>query len=107
MSLEAAYFGNRGVWEEARNLMSINAISPARFQALGLDLTNAATRTLLTSSISSTTAANAGFKAPYAGFPSSASVAQSLRPFPEYNDGLATWFDPLGNSSYDGPGQVH
>jgi hypothetical protein len=28
-------------------------------------------------------------------------VAQSLRPFPEYNDPLATWFDPLGNSWYD------
>jgi hypothetical protein len=28
-------------------------------------------------------------------------VAQTLRPFPEYNDGLAVWFDPLGNSWYD------
>jgi hypothetical protein len=102
MSLEAAYVGNRGVWEEARNLMSINAISPARLQALGLDLTNAATRTLLTSSITSAAAVAAGYKLPYAGFPTSASVAQSLRPFPEYNDSLSTWFDPLGNSSYDG-----
>jgi hypothetical protein len=101
MTLEAAYVGNRGVWEEARNLISINAISPARLQALGLDLTNPATRTLLTSSISSTTASNAGFKAPYAGFPGIASVAQSLRPFPEYNDSLSTWFSPLGNSWYD------
>jgi hypothetical protein len=101
ISLEAAYVGNRGVWEEARNLISINAISPARLQALGLDLTNAATRALLTSSISSATAANAGFKAPYAGFSPTASVAQSLRPFPEYNDALSTWFSPLGNSSYD------
>jgi hypothetical protein len=82
--------------------MSINAISPARLQALGLDLTNAATRTLLTSSITSAAAVAAGYKLPYAGFPTSASVAQSLRPFPEYNDSLSTWFDPLGNSSYDG-----
>ncbi len=101
ISLEAAYVGNRGVWEEARNLISINAISPARLQALGLDLTNPATRSLLTSSISSATAANAGFKAPYAGFSPTASVAQSLRPFPEYNDALSTWFSPLGNSTYD------
>ena len=28
-------------------------------------------------------------------------MAQSLRPFPEYNDPLAEWFDPLGNSWYD------
>jgi hypothetical protein len=101
MTLEAAYVGNRGAWEEARNLVSINAISPARLAALGLDLTNAATRTLLTSQIGSATAAAAGFKVPYAGFPTTASVAQALRPFPEYNDSLTTWFDPLGNSWYD------
>jgi hypothetical protein len=101
MSIEAAYVGNRGVWEEARGLMALNAISPARLQALGLDITNLATRTLLTSSICSPAAAAAGFRIPYAGYPCSASVAQSLRPFPEYNDGLATWFDPLGDSWYD------
>ncbi len=101
MTLEAAYVGNRGVWEEARGMLSLNAISPARLQALGLDLTNPATRTLLGSQICSTTASNAGFKLPYAGFPCTASVAQSLRPFPEYNDALSAWFDPLGNSWYD------
>ncbi|MBZ5622068.1 MAG: TonB-dependent receptor [Acidobacteriia bacterium] len=101
MSLEAAYVGNRGVWEEARGMVSINAISPARLQALGLDLTNPATRSLLTSQICSATATAAGYKLPYASFPCTASVAQSLRPFPEYNDGLATWFSPLGNNWYD------
>ncbi len=101
MSLEAAYVGNRGVWLEARGLAMINAISPAKIQALGLDLTNPATRTLLTSGICSTTATNAGYKVPYAGYPCSASVAQSLRPFPEYNDALAEWFNPVGNSWYD------
>ena len=101
MSLEAAYVGNRGVWLEARGLAAINAISPARLQALGLDLTNPATRTLLTSTICSTTAINAGYKLPYAGYPCSASVAQTLRPFPEYNDSLATWFNPVGNSWYN------
>jgi hypothetical protein len=70
-------------------------------QALSLDLTNAATRTLLTSQICSTAAVNAGYKLPYAAFPCTASVEQSLRPFPEFNDALATWFDPLGNSWYD------
>ncbi len=101
MSLEAAYVGNRGVWEEARGLAALNANSPARMQALGLDLTNAATRTLLTSQIGSATAAAAGYKLPYAGYPTNASVAQTLRPFPQFNDGLATWFAPLGNSWYD------
>jgi hypothetical protein len=101
MTLEAAYVGNRGVWEQAQSLNTLNAISPARLQSLGFDLTSAATRTLLTSQICSTAAVNAGFKLPYAGFPCTASVAQSLRPFPEYNDPLAKWFDPLGNSWYD------
>lgn len=101
MTIEAAYVGNRGVWEEARGLAALNAISPARLQALGLDITNPATRTLLTSGICSTAAAAAGYKVPYAGYPCSASVVQSLRPFPEYNDGLSTWFDPLGDSWYD------
>ena len=101
MTLEAAYVGNRGAWEESRSLAALNAISPARLQALGLDLTNATTRTLLTSQICSTAAVNAGFKLPYASFPCTASVAQSLRPFPEYNDSLAWWFAPTGDSWYD------
>jgi hypothetical protein len=101
MTLEAAYVGNRGVWEEARGLVAMNAISPARLKALGLDLTNAATRSLLTSQICSTTAINAGYSKPYASFPCNASVAQTLRPFPEYDNGLATWFSPLGSSWYD------
>ncbi len=101
MSIEAAYVGNRGVWEESRSLAALNAISPARLQALGLDLTNATTRSLLSSQICSTTAVNAGYKQPYAGFPCTASVAQSLRPFPEYNDSLAWWFAPIGDSWYD------
>ena len=101
MSIEAAYVGNRGAWEESRSLAQLNAISPARMQALGLDLTNPSTRTLLTSQICSTTAVNAGYKLPYASFPCTASVAQSLRPFPEYNDALAWWFAPTGDSWYD------
>jgi len=101
MSIEASYVGNRGVWEQAQSLLNLNAIAPSTFQKLGLDLTNPTTRTLLTSGICSTTAAAAGFKVPYASFPCSADVAQTLRPFPEYNSNLPAWFDPLGNSSYD------
>jgi hypothetical protein len=101
MSLEAAYVGNRGVWEESRSLSQLNALSPARLQALGLDLTNSNTRNLLTSQICSATAVAAGYKLPYASFPCTASVAQSLRPFPEFNDALAWWFAPTGDSWYD------
>ena len=102
MSIEAAYVGNRGVWEPSNGLVALNAITPARLKALGLDLTNAATRTLLTSQIGSATAKAAGYSVPYAGFPTTATVAQSLRPFPEYNgSSLAAEFVNQGNSYYD------
>jgi hypothetical protein len=101
MSLEAAYVGNRGVWEQQGGLVNPNAITPARFKAFGVDLTNAATRTILTSQICSTAAINAGFTLPYAGFPCTATVAQSLRPFPEYSVSLAPQFANQGNSFYD------
>lgn len=101
MTVEAAYVGNRGVWEQAQGLLALNSISPARLQAYGLDITNPNTRTLLTTGICTTAAANAGFHVPYASFPCSANVAQAIRPFPEYNVSLPAWFDPLGNSWYD------
>ena len=101
MSIEAAYVGNRGVWEPSNSLVSLNAITPARLKALGLDLTNAATRTLLTSQIGSATAKTAGYSLPYAGFPTTATVAQALRPFPEYSSSLQAEFVNQGNSYYD------
>ena len=61
-------------------------------KAVGLDITSAADRTLLNSPISSAAVVARGFKAPYAGFPVTATLAQSLRPFPQFNTGLA----PLG-----------
>jgi hypothetical protein len=101
LSLEVAYVGNRGVWLEANNLVNMNAIHPATLQARGLDIRNAADRQLLTSRVDSQVAASRGFTAPYAGFPGSATVAQSLRPFPMYNDRLALRWAPLGNNWYD------
>ncbi len=101
LSLEAAYVGNRGVWLEANALVAMNATNPATLQARGLSLTNAADRQLLTSTIGSALAASRGFKAPYAGYPSWATVAQTLRPFPQFNDGLTVRWAPLGSSWYD------
>ncbi len=110
--VEAAFVGNHGVWEangssqgfyyaSVGNLINYNAVDPAVLQAYGLgDLTNAATRSLLSSTISSATAVAAGFKKPYAGFPDSGSVLQSLRPFPQYS-GVGQFQAPLGDSWYD------
>jgi hypothetical protein len=98
--VEAAYVGNRGAWEQANGLVSLNGLSPARLAQLGLDASNASTRALLTSPLSSPQAQAAGFRAPYAGYSLGNTVAQSLRPFPQFGNLGITWA-PLGDSWYD------
>ena len=100
--VEAAFVGNKGAWlNEGTNMISYDAVSPATLNALGLgDLTNAATRTLLSSSITSAAAVAAGFKLPYPSFPTTGTVLQSLRPFPQYSSIGSLWA-PLGDSWYD------
>jgi hypothetical protein len=101
MSIEAAYVGNRGVWEQANGMLPLNTITPEVLAAHNLDLSDAATRTLMTSQIGSARAKAAGFTVPYDGFPTTATVAQSLRPFPMYNSGLSSQFVNRGSSWYD------
>jgi len=99
--LEGSYVGNRGAWLQAGgNLISYNGINPNTLLARGLDITNAATRSLLTSTITSAAAVAAGFTKPYANFPDSGTVIQSLRPFPQYN-GIGSLWAPLGDSWYN------
>ncbi len=102
LTVEVAYVGNRGVWLEANDLVNANAIDPARLQALGVNLNNPADRALLTTRLIDLTPDQAQrFPAPYPGFPLTATVAQSLRPFPQFADGLAVRWAPLGNNWYD------
>jgi hypothetical protein len=110
--VEAAYIGNHGVWEangssqgfynaSTGNLINYDAVSPAVLAAHGLgDLTDPNVRSLLSSTIGSAAAIAAGFKAPYANFPSTASVLQALRPFPQYSS-IGQFQAPLGDSWYD------
>ena len=110
--VEAAFVGNVGVWIDngssqgfsnasVGNLINYDAVSPAVLAAHGLgDLTDANTRSLLSSTITSAAAVAAGFKKPYANFPDSGSVLQSLRPFPQYS-GIGQFEAPLGKSWYD------
>ncbi len=102
ISIELSYVGNRGVWWEANQLINVNALTPERIASFGLDINNAADRALLTSSLNSTTAKNRGFSTPpYAKFPLTATVAQSLRPFPQFTTITYRWA-PLGKTWYDG-----
>ena len=98
--VEAHYVGNRGVWFRANALIDYNALTPQAIAARGLDINNTADRTLLTSRLDSPLAQSRGFGVPYAGFPRSATVAQSLRPFPQFT-GVGGLWTPLGNTWYD------
>jgi hypothetical protein len=109
--VEASFLGNHAVWLNAGaggsyaysvgNLINYDAVDPAVLQKAGLgDLTSAANRTLLSSTITSAVAVAAGFKKPYAGFPDSGTVLQSLRPFPQFS-GIGQLWAPLGSTWYD------
>ena len=103
LALEAAYVANRGVWLTQTNLVNPNALTRDRLASFGLDpYNNAADRALLTGPLTSSAAISRGFSTPpYPGFLTSNTVAQSLRPFPQFNGNLAPRWSPLGNSWYD------
>jgi hypothetical protein len=99
--VEASYVANRGVWWTAPGLIDVNAITPARLAMFNLNPNLAADQTLLAARLDSSTAAARGFNnLPYAGFPTGASVAQSLRPFPQFDKITSLW-SPLGKTWYD------
>jgi hypothetical protein len=101
LSIEASYVGNRAVWLSGNSMNNLNALTPQRIASFGLNSSSAADQSLLTSRMDSALAASRGFNTPlYAGFPLSTTVAQSLRPFPQFSTISANW-SPLGNSWYD------
>src|SRR5229473_2788580 len=56
---------------------------------------------ILNAQVGSAAAGRFQNKLPFAGFPLTATVAQSLRPFPQFNSGLTGLASPLGDSWYD------
>jgi hypothetical protein len=88
MMIEAAYVGIKGT-RLGTGLMNINEVDPA-YLSLG--------RTL-SLPITSPEAIAAGIQRPYSGF--SGSVAQALRPYPQYNR-VENRSNPNGNSTYHG-----
>ncbi len=98
--VEAAYVANRGAWFRADGLNAINGISNERLAAAGLSLSNQNDVVLLGLPITNAQVVARGFTKPYASFPNGASLAQSLRPYPQFGDVNTLWA-PLGNSWYD------
>jgi hypothetical protein len=100
--VEGSYVANRGIWWNAPALLNLNAVTPAMLSQYGLDINNAADRTLLTSTLGSAAATARGFntRLPYSGFSTGQTVAQSLRPFPQFTT-IQSYWSPLGNTWYD------
>lgn len=93
---EVGYSGVMGQHLQSQ-LLDYNQISPSYLTAFG---SVAQSLVVLNSKVGSATANAAGIKAPYAGF--SGTVAQSLRPYPQYNviDTYAGQGDHSGHSTY-------
>jgi hypothetical protein len=100
LTIEGAWVDIRGVWLEANGLVDLNQLNPSRIAQHGLDITNPTDFALLASPISSPSVAARGFTAPYAGFPTGSSLAQALRPFPQFSS-LSTIYADIGNWWYD------
>ncbi len=99
--VDVAYVGNRGDGFTANNLINLNAVSDERLASFGLDRNNANDRALLTARLDSPLAASRGFnKLPYAGYSGANTVAQSLRPFPQFGN-IGALGVPLGKTKYD------
>jgi hypothetical protein len=101
LAVEIAYVGNRAIWLTSGDssnlgLLQMNAQSAQRYSTFGLDITNPSDFALLTSKVSAQTR----FASPYSGFPTSQTVAQALRPFPQFGNVYAE-YSPDGKSWYD------
>jgi hypothetical protein len=100
LSVEASFIDMQGVWLESDGLRVINQLPVSLIAKHGLDVTNPADFALLTQPISSPSVAARGFTAPYSTFPSGATLAQALRPFPQFGN-IGDQYERDGNTWYD------
>jgi hypothetical protein len=101
--VEATYVGNRGAYWNGAGLICPNCNTPALLADYGLNINNAADRNILASQLGSTVAIQGGFGNfyPYPTFPLQATVAQALRPFPQYTS-ITNWhWVPDGDTWYE------
>jgi Carboxypeptidase regulatory-like domain len=102
LSVKVSYINNRGVWLNSDGLTNTtNELTPAiLLKKYGLDVTNSNDFNLLTQPISSPAVAARGFAAPYSTFPSGATLAQALRPYPQFGN-IGDYYEHDGNWWYD------
>jgi hypothetical protein len=102
LSVKVSYINNRGVWLNSDGLTNTtNELTPSiLLKKYGLDVTNSSDFNLLTQPISSPAVAARGFTAPYSTFPSGATLAQALRPYPQFGN-VGDYYEHDGNWWYD------
>ncbi len=107
--VEASYVGNRGVWWSAGLLGTLNALSQDTLKSFGFtDLTSTSDAALLNGTLATALGTATGRAAlaahgiglPYANFPTSQTVRQSLLAYPQYT-GSGLTSAPLGDTWYD------
>jgi len=98
--VDVAYVGNRGVWLPSAGALAYNANTPQSLAAYGIDITTAAGRAILNAPLNSVAAGPFQNKVPYAGFPLTSTVAQSLRPYPQFTTAPTALWAPLGDNWY-------
>ena len=113
---EAAYVGNRNIWNATTGFQDFNAVSVATLQHYGFTIDGSpqgiSDEKLLNSKLNQLSAAqqsvlkSRGISVPYGSFPASGpfvqTVFQSLKPFPQFNGGTAlSPSAPQGKSWYD------
>lgn len=101
--VDASYIANRGVWWRTDTLNQYNGLRPEILKNVyGLDILNAADRTILAAQVGQPAAGRFQNRLPFAGFPTTFSVARSLLPFPQFaNSANITSAGPLGKTWYD------
>jgi hypothetical protein len=99
--VEGSYVANRHIWLTSGGQVNYNFLTTDILRHYGLDLNNPADRTILAAQVGSAAAGRFRNQLPFTGFPLNASVAQSLRPFPQFNGGLTPLWAPLGKAWYD------
>jgi hypothetical protein len=100
LAVDVSYVANRGAWWRTSALTNLNIYSQDFLKSqYNLDITNSADRAILSAQVGSTAAKQFQNKIPYFGFSTSNSVAQSLRPFPQF--GNLQGAGPLGDTWYD------
>src|SRR6185369_11696765 len=101
--VQAAYIGNRGIWWPTyvgAALTNYNYLSTGILSQYGLNLNNPADLATLVSPLNQAGAGRFQNQLPFTGFPTNQTVAQSLRPLPQFTT-ISLVNPPLGDSWYN------